>query len=468
MKLSSTVPVTQGELIGGDCTFSHFATDSRTLKPGELFIALRGDNFDGHAFVGKAQAVGATAVVVEHHIPDCSLPQLVVADTVLALGQIAQLGRSTFSGPLIAITGSCGKTSVKGFAKAIFEQVGATLATQGNYNNHIGVPLTLNRLTDEHEFAVVEMGTSGVGEISYLAGLAQPDIALVNNIRVAHIGGFGSIDAIATEKGAIYEALKQTPKPTRTAIINLDDAFSGQYLAQTQSLNRIGFSVNPSAHAGATVPCLLASNITTTAQGFPCFTLEYQGQKHNICLQVLGSHFVSNALAASACALAAGVSLDVIASGLQQYTGDNGRMQPVAPWLGGQQALVINDAYNANPGSVRAAIDFLAAQNTPYRVLVLGFMGELGEGEAMEHTSVGLYALEMGITHLVAIGNLPRLAAEVFGDTGFCVDDASAAAQTLVPFLNNEATILLKGSHSAAVDAVLPLLAEKSKGLSPC
>ena len=471
MKLSQCVTLTDGELVGDDCEFSAIATDTRSIKNADLFVALRGDNFDGHAFVLQAQQSGAAAVVVEHRVEGCTLAQLIVKDTTLALGAIANGIRQKFKGPLVAITGSCGKTSVKGLTKSIFEQVGKTLATQGNFNNHIGVPLTLNGLTAEHDFAVIEMGTSGKNEIAYLANLAEPSIALVNNIRAAHIGGFGSIDAIAQEKGTIYTALDHSRiknSVVGSAVINLDDAFSSQYIKQTEHLKQLGFSAGKSDIRNFSFPCLLATDIATNAEGFPSFVMHYQSEKVAVTLNVLGLHFVNNALAASACAIAAGLSLDVIASGLQQYQGDNGRMQRLDSVVRGQKAVIIHDAYNANPGSVRAAIDFLAAQPTSIRLLVLGYMGELGEGETIEHTSVGLYAQEMGVTHLLAIGNLPRLAAEAFGGNAIAVANTAEAAEIIAPYLHQDATILLKGSHSAAVDDVLPILSKTSKGLSPC
>lgn len=467
MKLSHLLVATEGQLVGNECEFFSITTDTRQIKKTDLFIALRGDNFDGHTFLMKAQESGAIAAVVDHRVEGCSLPQLVVKDTVIALGAIGNCIRHEFTGPLIAITGSCGKTSVKGLLKSIFELAGKTLATKGNFNNHIGVPLTLKELTSEHEYAVIEMGTSGQNEIAYLANMAEPTVALVNNIRAAHIAGFGSIDAIAIEKGAIYDALNKRGSQG-TAVINLDDAFSAQYLMQTVHLNQMGFSAKMSNADSYSFPCLLATDIAMTPEGYPHFVMHYQGVKTPITLNVLGLHFVNNALAAAACALAAGLPFEIIAQGLQQYHGDSGRMQRLDVLLPKQQAVIIHDAYNANPGSVRVAIDYLASQATSIRLLVLGYMGELGEGEGVEHTSIGLYAQEMGVTHLLAIGALPRLAAEAFGTNAVVVTDVAEAADAIAPYLYKDATILLKGSHGAAVDEVIPILSKTSKGLSPC
>lgn len=452
-----------------DCDFSGICTDTRNVKEGNLFVALRGEHFDGHAFIDQAIDSGACAIVVDTLVEGCSVAQLLVDDTTQALGHISTVIREKFHGVLVAITGSCGKTSVKGLLRCIFELAGKTLATKGNFNNHIGVPLTLNQLLPCDEYAVIEMGASGVGEIEYLANMAKPVIALVNNVHAAHVGGFGSIDAIALEKGKIYDALR-CAEPSGTAIINCDDAYAPQYIAQTQGLKQLGFSVRPLV-SNTDIECVYADNIHCNEKGFCQFTIHWGEEKQVVTLKILGEHFVANALAAAACALAAGVSLHSIVDGLACYGGESGRMQLMPSVYPEQKAMIINDAYNANPASVRAAIDYLARKNSHANeieteretILVLGDMGELGEGETFEHTSIGLYALEQGITHLVAIGDLAALAAEVFS-SAHTFKDLHSAAQWLSQFLACDSTILLKGSRSAGIDQLMPLLAEYYKG----
>ncbi|WP_394200878.1 UDP-N-acetylmuramoyl-tripeptide--D-alanyl-D-alanine ligase [Marinagarivorans algicola] len=457
----------QRESLISDCEFSNISTDTRNLQKGDLFVALRGDNFDGHQFIEQAILAGACAIVTDQKVEHCSVPQLLVDDTTIALGLIAGLIRAHFNGVLVAITGSCGKTSVKGLLRNILELSGSTLATQDNYNNHIGVPLTLNGLLPSHDYAVIEIGASGVGEIATLAQIAQPDIALVNNVRAAHVGGFGSIETIASEKGKIYDALNNNNGRHKIAIINCDDAYAPQYMAQTQGLKKIGFSTR-SPQPNMPIPVIYATDIQCNGQGACQFTMHFGGQQQAVSLNVLGAHFVANALAAAACALAAGIDLNTISHGLSCYRGEKGRMELIAPLYRTQKATLINDAYNANPASVRAAIDFLVSQkkhstNAEHKtILVLGNMGELGCGETVEHTSMGLYAFEQGITHVVAIGNLAALAAESFNSTHI-FENLGSAAQWLSQYLSHDATILLKGSRSAGIDQLIPLLLEYCK-----
>jgi UDP-N-acetylmuramoyl-tripeptide--D-alanyl-D-alanine ligase len=473
VKLSEFLSTVEGELIGGDIDVKNICTDSRLVEKNDLFIALRGERFDGHDFVLRAQALGAVAVVVEQFIEGCTASQLIVKNSTIALGQIAKVIRQQYSGPLIAVTGSCGKTSVKGLLACIFARMGATLATSGNFNNQIGVPLTLNKISAEHKYVIVEVGTSAPGEIAYLADLVKPTIAVVNNIRPAHIGGFGSIEAIALEKAQLYGALENGQAGAKgTAVINLDDAFASQFILQTKAFKQIGFSQQNQTAALMSqtfgIDCIYASDIKLLAGGNCSFNLNVAEQSVPVALKVLGRHFVNNALAASACALAAGVPVQIIAAGLGDYLGDNGRMQRAAPIVKDQRAQIINDAYNANPGSMRVAIEFLASQAVPEKILILGDMGELGQGEAIEHTSIGIYALEMGITRLFAVGPLSALAVEAFGPRGEVFANLAELADALLPALDRNAVILLKGSRLAGIDALLPIILQKSKGRCPC
>lgn len=467
MKLADFIPVTGAQLHGPDVTIQAIATDTRSLKTGDLFVALKGENFDGHNFIGQAKEAGAIAVVVDHLIDDCSLSQLIVGDTTLALGHISILYRQSFTGPLVAITGSCGKTSVKGFLKSIFELQGSVVATAGNLNNHIGVPLTLNRLSAEDNYAVIEMGASGIGEIQYLAQLAKPTVAVVNNIRPAHVLGFGGIDAIAIEKGTIYSALGEDG----TAVINFDDAYCAEFSDKTKHLRQIGFTRKPQEKP-LKIPFVTAKNIVRSADGSFSFDLVFESENQPVHLNVLGEHFIDNAMAAAACALAAGLNLDQIARGLEAYVGEQGRMQPVPKLWPKQLAALINDAYNANPASVRAAVDYLSQQTTGPTVLVFGDMGELGPGEKMEHTAIGLYAAEQGIDVFISTGPLSALAAEAFsmrssGKT-FAFDSVSDAELEFSFWLSEPCTMLLKGSRSSGVDRLIQMFNKNNKRLSPC
>ncbi len=462
-------------------TFSSVSIDSRTLNAGDVFVAIRGERFDGHDFLEQAAKQGVCAVVVEEAVENCSIPQVVVSDTTIALGHIAQCFRMQFAGTLVGITGSCGKTSVKGLLLAIFERCATTLATAGNFNNHIGVPLTLNSFLPSHELAIVEMGTSSPNEIEYLTRLTRPTIALVNNVRSAHIGGFGSIEAIAKEKGKIYSTLA----PEQTAVINLDDPFAAQYLALTQNAKQFGFTRDASqAHIPKTsIDYVYAESSVLNALGQPSFTLCFQKHRVEVSLQVLGEHFIDNALAAAACAIAAGISLDDIAAGLETYTGEKGRMQQVLPFDDQQQACLINDAYNASPASVKVAIDFLASASTQsgrQSILVLGNLGELGDDEIEQHRLLGVYAKQQGVHYCLTIGDLAQYAAEAFGEGATAFNSLAEAVDPLNTLLDSQALILLKGSRSSGVDKLIGLMADirrervcpslydSNKGHSPC
>lgn len=463
MSLVALAAFISGELVGNDVEFNGVSTDTRSLVKGDIYIALKGDNFDGHAFITAAIEQGAAAVIVEQLPAAITIPAIQVADTLAALGRVGSYFREQFTGSLIAITGSCGKTSVKGMLKSICEHAGSTLATQGNLNNHIGVPLTLAKLRPSHRFAVIEMGASAQGEISYLAGLAHPNIALVNNVRAAHVGGFGGIENIAREKGAIYDALGEQG----IAIVNADEPYAEEFRTRNAARQRIefGYRSNSAAQVHATrVEC-------DDTQRYR-FELHIDDACAPITLSVFGEHYVANALAAAACAVAAGIAIDHIQAGLEAYAGEAGRMQLVADIKPEQKAKIINDAYNANPGSVRVAIDFLAGLKNTQKLLVLGDMGELGPGEDFEHTSIGIYARECELDQLVTVGELSRHAAEAFGPDAKMFTSHEQAAAYLLPLLSENATILLKGSRSSKMERVLEVLTMntniETQGARPC
>jgi len=434
-----------GTLFYPDCHFSAVSTDSRTLQPGQLFVALRGENFDGHRFVASV-AGAACGLVVERVDKALSLPQWVVPDTTVALGQLAQMARGDFAGKLVAVTGSSGKTTVKEMLAAILGTIAPVLATSGNLNNHIGVPLTLLRLATEHRFAVIEMGTSGPGEIAYLTGIARPDIALVNNVMPAHMAGLGSEAAIADEKGEIYRNLPADG----TAVLNLDQPWVGQWQSRLPCSNRLTYSmVQADADFRATA-------ISADHEGCCGFVLQTPQGSVPVQLGLPGRHNVANALAAAACAFAAGAKPAQIAEGLQRVRAVKGRMQ-YRRGIGG--ARIIDDTYNANPGSMRAAIDALALLPQP-RFLVLGDMAELGADEQRLHSEVGAYAASSGIDHLYAVGPLGVSTVAGFGQRGRHFASKAALVEALTTDIGSTANVLVKGSRSAGMEDIVNRLSK--------
>lgn len=428
---------------GADTVAHGVAIDSRRVTPGDLFVALPGARVDGHAFLADAAARGAAAALVTQ-AQDIALPQLVVDDALAALGQLAAHNRRSFTGPLIAVTGSCGKTSVKGMLSTVLARRGRVLATTGNLNNEIGVPLTLLRLTADDGIAVVEMGARGSGHIDYLCRLAVPDIAMLLNASAAHLDGFGSLEAVVEAKGEIYDRLT----PRGVAVVNADSPFAQAWTARAQATGARIISYGLEALASVT-----ASGIELGPDHCR-FLLHHAGDSTRVLLPVPGEHSVSNALATAAAAIACGLTVTDIAEGLGDVQPTAGRLQRRP---GRDGINLIDDAYNANPASVRAAIDVLACCDGP-RVLVLGSMLELGQQSAQEHAAVGRYARERGIDRLIGVGAAPQAATAAFGDgaSGFAGNaEAIAAAEE---WSAGAATILVKGSRGAAMEQVLTAL----------
>lgn len=446
----------------GDASFTSVGTDSRSIVPGQLFVALQGETFDGHDFVLQAGRLGAAAALVDarwaaESAGDGELPLLVVDDTRLALGALAAHWRSHFPAlPLIGVTGSNGKTSVKEMCAAILhaqaaldglDSATAVLATEGNLNNDIGLPLMLLRLRGHHRAAVIEMGMNHPGEIAYLAGLTRPTVAIVTNAQRAHLLGMGGLAAIAQEKGAIYGGLDHAG----VAVVNGDDAFARYWKEQNAQRRVVSFGVDgPADVTAAYVLRGLGARIDLTTQaGAVSFELP-----------IPGLHNVRNAVGAAAACLAAGVSLAAVANGLSAYRGTRGRLQRREAEKG---ATLLDDSYNANPDSVRAGIDVLAA--TPGRtVLVLGDMGEIGETSAQLHDEVGGYAKSQGIDQLLALGVMSEVAAKNFGEGGLHfarIEDLIAALRkTLTP----DTVVLVKGSRFMRMERVADAIALPESG----
>lgn len=448
MLLSALTGPLNATLHGSEARFDSVSIDARQIQPGGLFVALPGSRVDGHDFVAQARARGASAAMVERLVDD-PLPQLLVADCQTALGQLGALNRATFNQPLVAITGSSGKTTVKEMLAAVLRECGAVLATRGNLNNELGVPLTLLELNTEHQYAVIEMGAAAIGDISYSMALAKPDVSILINAGVAHIGRFGSEQAIAQAKGEIFSGLAAEGQ----AVINLDSPWLADWQALLGSRKRWSFSLNNSAAD------LYAEQLHIDQRGYPSFRMVTPEGNVAIQLNMLGEHNVSNALAAAAAALALDAPLSAIAAGLTALQAVAGRGKSLAGYNG---AVIIDDCYNANPASVRAAIDVLASLDG-HRVLVLGDMGELGAMEQQAHRQVGEYARLQGLDGLYATGKLSALAANAFGDGGRSFDDRNGLASTLKKELNSETRVLIKGSRSAGMEEVVAALVEGSQ-----
>lgn len=430
-------------LHNGDATFTRVNTDTRKLAAGELFIALRGENFDAHNFLSQAAEKNVCGLVVEKFDPSIALPQLVVSDSLLALGQIAAMNRAAFSGKLLAITGSSGKTTVKTMLANILRECGEVWATQGNFNNHIGVPLTLLQLEAKHQYAVIEMGASAIGEIEYLCSLAKPSVSMVNNIMPAHIEGFGSIEGVARAKSEIYQQLPQDG----TAVVNLDEPYAAQWLPHIHAqIATVSLS--------QTAADCFAKNISFAADAVE-FTLVIKQQEVIVQINALGEHSVRNALMAAAMASAVGATPLQIKRGLENFAPVSGRMSRHS---GFNNALVIDDSYNANPGSVRAAIDVLSASKG-LRILVLGDLAELGDDAASLHADLGIYAKNK-IDRLFTLGALSQHASESFGGAREAAHFTSRddLVQKLKSLANAETTFLIKGSRSAKMDLVVNAL----------
>ncbi|ELR66379.1 UDP-N-acetylmuramoylalanyl-D-glutamyl-2,6-diaminopimelate--D-alanyl-D-alanine ligase [Photobacterium marinum] len=460
VQLSQLAKVLGAELIGDDRTIADVSTDTRKIADKTLFIALKGERFDAHDFCQTAMDNGADALLVSRHLP-VALPQLVVADTRLALGQLGawvklqmeqQCGLKT-----LALTGSCGKTTVKEMAAAILARKGKVLATAGNFNNDIGVPLTLLRLTPEHEFAVIELGANHQHEISYTTNLVKPQVALINNLAAAHLEGFGSLKGVAKAKGEIFEGL--TPLASAdisqaTAVINLDSNDQALWQPLLAEHKVVTFSATQAAADFS------ASDIIINSQGRACFTMHTPCGDVSVALTMPGVHNVANALAAAALAIAQGATLEQVKTGLELVENVKGRVEVTQPREG---LRLIDDTYNASVASVKAAIDLLATFSGQ-RWFVLGDMAELGEDSAALHREVAEYAMGKSLDRVLTYGKASAVVSEL--NHGLHFDDKSALIQQLTEQLNSqktEVTVLAKGARSSRMEDVIVALQENTQ-----
>lgn len=444
---------------GEDVLFNGVSTDSRTLKQGNLFVALTGENFDGSRFVSNAVEKGAVAAII-NQVADSNdlsvnIPLLRVKDTRLGLGQLAAHWRSRFTLPVIGVTGSNGKTTVKEMIASILRQVSINdgvnangaldpvLATEGNLNNDIGVPQMLLRLRQHHRYAVIEMGMNHIGEISYLTQLAKPTIALITNAGAAHIEGLGSVEAVARAKAEIFAGLDQQG----IAIINADDQYASLWRKCAGSRQIIDFGLHGNA-------CIKAEYQVNPLPLMSSIQLKLPDGIAEVNLQVPGVHNIYNALAAAAAAAALGIKKEWIASGLEGFQGVQGRMQK-KPGL--HHAVLIDDTYNANPESVRAALNVLTAIPGK-KILILGDMGELGKSAVDLHRTIGRDARKAGLDQLLTLGELSAYATEEFGQGAQhfnALDELLNAAEYL---LADDVTLLIKGSRFMQMERVVKQL----------
>lgn len=434
----------QSKLVGlADHQVSRLHTDTRSLRPGDMFVALKGDHFDGHDFLSVLAGQGVHAAIATHGLQAAGLTGLEVSDTREALGRIAQAWRKQFSLPLIAVTGSNGKTTVTQMIASVLKTWHGedALATQGNFNNDIGVPLTLLRLQSHHRSAVVELGMNHPGEIAELAALAAPTIALVNNAQREHQEFMHSVQAVAVENGQVIAALPADG----VAVFPTDDAYADVWRQLSQAKRVIGFGQSRSADVRV--------RSSVWMQQYWQLHVDTPVGELNTRLFVAGEHNVHNALAAIASCIAADIPLATIEKGLTEFEPVAGRSRSLTVDLGERQLLLIDDTYNANPDSVRAAINVLAQSPSP-RLLVLGDMGEVGTQGAEFHAEVGRYAQASGVEHLITLGELSRDAAKVFVNAKHCqsIDEVYAQVQARLPSIS---TVLVKGSRFMRMERVV-------------
>ncbi|NND80843.1 MAG: UDP-N-acetylmuramoyl-tripeptide--D-alanyl-D-alanine ligase [Gammaproteobacteria bacterium] len=437
MHLAQVARAVNGELRGVDVPLRGVATDTRADCDGRLFVALRGDNFDAHDFVVQAQHKGAAAAMLERGI-DIQIPTVRVADTRQALMDLAAWWRAQFVIPVVGVTGSVGKTSVKEMLGRIFAEVGNGLVTHGNLNNEIGVPLTLLRLVEGDQYAIVEMGMNHAGEISRLSNITKPTIALINNAAAAHLEDLGTVEAVARAKGEIFEGLSDDG----VAVINADDKFASMWRDLAGDRCIITFGLQQADITGSYELMPQSVRLDVVAKG----------KRLQVEMPVIGEHNVRNALAAIAVASAANIPPKLIRRGLELYRPIGGRLTLHQF----ETATVLDDTYNANPASMQAAVDALVRYDNC--TLIVGDMAELGDAAESAHLELGKYARDKGVDRLMACGEFSQLVAQGFGDNARAFKAQIDLIEELQQLGTPKGAILVKGSRSARMERVVKML----------
>ena len=448
--------IPSARLVGdGTVMLARVHSDTRSLKQGDLFVALRGEHFDAHDFLPRAKAEGALAAIAQHGLLEAGLPGVEVADTRVALGHLATGWRSQFSLPLIAVTGSNGKTTVTQMIAAILRawSPAGAFATEGNFNNDVGVPLTLLRLRPSHQAGVVELGMNHAGEIAHLAAMTRPTVALVNNAQREHLEFMETVQAVALENGSVLASLNVDG----VAVFPADDDYTALWRRLAGGRQMLTFALSG--------PADVTASWSWNGEGWhivaktPAGPLEFS-------LQIAGRHNVKNALAATACAIAAGIGLPAIAAGLSSFAPVKGRSRAISIKLHGRKLTLIDDTYNANPDSMQAAIEVLAELPGP-RLLVMGDMGEVGDQGARFHAEAGRQALALGIEQLFTLGVQTREATAAFGQ-GRHFADMAELQDAVVAELPRTASILVKGSRFMMMEQVIHAVTDATDPQRKC
>lgn len=455
MQLEQAAEAINGQLSGDNLAFTGCTTDTRHIDAGQLFLALKGERFNAHEFLQDAKDAGAVAVVIDEDT-EVDIPFIKVENTRTALGKLAQAWRRCQSVPVVAITGSNGKTTVKEMVSAILSVDANVMATRGNYNNDIGVPLTLFRLDDTHDYGVVEMGANHEGEIAVLTRLAEPQVALITQCAPAHLEGFGSIEGVSRAKGEIFEGLDNEIFNTKgTAIINADDVYADYWSSLNAERPILYFGFSDRADVTARVSANTDNNSNT-------FQLIFRDESISIDLPLPGRHNIMNALAAAACVLALNIPLQQIRDGLQSMQGVAGRLQIKH---GKDGMTIIDDTYNANPTSLTAALQVLAARKGQ-KWLALGDMGELGDEAEIIHAEMGSKARDMGVDKIFTLGQLSLAASQSFGLNAEHFSSHESLTDALCRQASSDITLLVKGSRSIHMEKIVNALMSAEN--SPC
>jgi UDP-N-acetylmuramoyl-tripeptide--D-alanyl-D-alanine ligase len=453
MTLSLLAQELGGELLGEDVIFSNVSTDTRSLKSGDLYLALAGKNFDGNNFIKEAERAGASSAVLSGQVTS-KLPALKVTDTHAALAKIANMNRQRSTAKIIAVTGSQGKTTVKEMLNSILNNSADCLATKANLNNTIGVPLTLLNLEQQHEYAVIEMGANGAHEIAFSVAATEPDIGLITNASPAHIEGFGTLQGIVVAKGEIIDGLKSDG----VMVLNADDTYVDEWLARAAGKRTARFSFENAAGDAQ----YFASRVVVRIDGSSSFNLHAPQGEQELSIQFLGNHNVLNAVAASAVAMEAGASLTDVAEGLAKVVPVSGRLSRLSGVSG---CHLIDDSYNASPGSFFAAIDVLS-KLSGQKILVMGDMKELGTDTDSAHRSIGEYAAVAKLDALWATGKKSKLAIDAYAGKGRHFESKEELIEALIDITNSDLTVLIKGSRGAKMNEVVTAL--KIDGETQC